>query len=78
MHVKLNTEDKGVGGGAGLVVRASDSEARVRCRSSLGSLCFVLEQDKFIPKSAGNTQEAMAPSLHDCKIVYLDVKNQMN
>ena len=36
MHVKLNKEDKGEGGGAGLVVRASDSEARVRCRSSLG------------------------------------------
>ena len=30
MHVKLNKEDKGEDGGAGLVVRASDSEARVR------------------------------------------------
>ena len=30
IHVKLNKENKGVGGGAGLVVRASDSEARVR------------------------------------------------
>ena len=30
IHVKLNKEDKGEGGGAGLVVRASDSEARVR------------------------------------------------
>ena len=30
MHVKLNKEDKGKGRGAGLVVRASDSEARVR------------------------------------------------
>ena len=30
------------------------------------------------PKSAGNTQEAVAPSQHDCKIVYRDVKNQMN
>ena len=30
IHVKLNKEDKGEGGGAELVVRASDSEARVR------------------------------------------------
>ena len=30
IHEKLNKEDKGVGGGAGLVVRASDSEAKVR------------------------------------------------
>ena len=30
IHVKLNKEDKGVGGTAGLVVRASDSGARVR------------------------------------------------
>ena len=30
INVKLNKEDKGEGGGAELVVRASDSEARVR------------------------------------------------
>ena len=30
IHVKLNKEDKGESGGAGLVGRASDSEARVR------------------------------------------------
>ena len=30
IHVKLNKEDKGEGGGAELVVRVSDSEARVR------------------------------------------------
>ena len=30
IHVKLNKEDKVEGGGAGLVVRASDHEARVR------------------------------------------------
>ena len=30
IHVKLNKEDKWEGGGAELVVRASDSEARVR------------------------------------------------
>ena len=32
----------------------------------------------LLPKSAGNNQEAVAPSQHDCKIVYRDVKNQMN
>ena len=30
IHVKLNKEDKGEGGGTGLEVRASDSEARIR------------------------------------------------
>ena len=30
IHVELNKEDKGMGGGAGLVVRALDSEAKVR------------------------------------------------
>ena len=30
IHVKLIKEDKGEGGGTGLVVRASDSEARIR------------------------------------------------
>ena len=30
LHVKLNKEEKGEDGGAELVVRASDSEARVR------------------------------------------------
>ena len=28
------------------------------------------------PKSTGNNQEAMAPSRHDCKIVYCDVKQK--
>ena len=32
----------------------------------------------LLPRSAGNTQEAVAPSQHDYKIVYRDVKNQMN
>ena len=30
IHAKLNKEDKGEGGGTRLVVRASDSEARIR------------------------------------------------
>ena len=27
--------------------------------------CCVLEQDTLLPESTGNTQEAVAPSLHD-------------
>ena len=37
-----------------------------------------LSKTNLLPKSAGNTEEAVAPSQHDCKIVYRDVKNQMN
>ena len=36
-----------------------------------------LSKKNLLPKIAGNTQEAVAPSQHDCKIVYRDVKNQM-
>ena len=38
--------------------------------------CCVLEQGAFTPKKTGNTQEAVAPSEHDLKIVCRDVKNQ--
>ena len=34
----------------------------------------VLSKDKFIPKSTGNTQEAVAPSRRDLEIVYWGVK----
>ena len=37
-----------------------------------------LSKTNLFPKSAGNTQEAVAPSQHDCKIVSRDIKNQMN
>ena len=37
-----------------------------------------LSKTNLLPKSAGNTQEAVVPCQHDCKIVYRDVKNQMN
>ena len=78
MHVKLNKEDKGEGGDgveAGLVVRASDSEARARVSflTRVTMLCPCARQI-YSPK----VQEAVAPSQHDCKIVYRDVKNQMN
>ena len=35
-----------------------------------------LSKAHLLPKSTGNTQEAVAPSQHDWKIVYRDVKNQ--
>ena len=34
-----------------------------------------LSKAHLLPNSTGNTQEAVAPSQHDGKIVYLDVKN---
>ena len=65
-------------GGAGLVVRVSDSEARVLVSLLTRVAMLSLSKTNLLPKSAGNTQEAVAPSQHDCKIVYRDVKNQMN
>ena len=56
------------------MVRASDSEARTHS----GHYVMSLSKTNLLPKSAGNTQEAVAPSQHDCKIVYRDVKDQMN
>ena len=38
--------------------------------------CCVLEQDTLLTESTGNTQEAVAPSRHDWKIVDWDVKPQ--
>ena len=35
-----------------------------------------LSKAHLLPKSTGNTQEAVVPSQHDWKIVYRDVKNQ--
>ena len=80
IHAKLNKEDKGNGGGAVLVARTSDSEARVRPGVAPHSGHYVMSFSKtnLLPKSAGNTQEAVALSQHDCKIVYRDVKDQMN
>ena len=37
-----------------------------------------LSKAHLVPKSTGNTQEAVAPSQHDLKIVYWDVKNHIN
>ena len=46
IHVKLNKEDKGEGRGAGLVERASDSEARVRVSllTQVTILCHLARQ----------------------------------
>ena len=51
----------------GLVVNASDSESRGRgVRAPLGSNRVVsLSKARLLPKSTGNTQEAVAPSQHD-------------
>ena len=35
-----------------------------------------LSKPHLLPKRTGNTQEAVAPSRHDSKIVYWDVKDQ--
>ena len=60
------------------MVNASDSGSRGRgVRAPLGSNRVVsLSKAHLLPKSTGNTQEAVAASQHDCKIVYRDVKNQ--
>ena len=46
--------------------------------SSLVSPCYVLEQDTITSQSTGNTQEVVASSQHDWKIVYWDFKKQIN
>ena len=56
----------------------------VKCRtpkrevggSNLLHLCCVLEHDTLLPESTGNTQESVAPSRHDLKIIDWDVKHQ--
>ena len=53
-----------LGGRGGLVVNASDSGSGVR--APLGSKRVVsLSKAHLLPKSTGNTQEAVAPSQHD-------------
>ena len=37
---------------------------------------FPWAKKHLLPKSTGNTQEQVAPSQHDWKIVYRDVKQQ--
>ena len=54
------------GGGGGLVVKASDSGASGRKFEPHSGRCVVhLSKAHLLPKSTGNTQEAVAPSQHD-------------
>ena len=46
----------------------SNSGVRGRVRNLPPPYC-VLEQDTLLPESTGNTQEAVAPSRHDFKVV---------
>ena len=48
--MKLNKEDKGEGGGVELVVRVSDSDARVRVSLLTRFTMLFLEHDKFTPQ----------------------------
>ena len=50
------------------MVRASDSEARGRVSLLTRVTVVSWSKTNLLPKSSGNTQEAVAPSQHDCKI----------
>ena len=64
-------------GRGGLVVNTSDSGSRGReFEPHSGRRVVSLSKTYLPPKSIGNTQEAVAPSQHDRKIVYWDVKHQ--
>ena len=59
--------------------RASDSGARGRgFDPHSGRRVVSLSKTHLPPKSTGNTQEAVAPSRHDRKIVYWDFKQKRN
>ena len=59
--------------------RASDSGSRGRgFDPHSGRRIVSLSKIHLPPKSTGNTQEAVAPSRHDRKLVYWDVKQKRN
>ena len=59
------------------MVNTTDSGSRGRgFEPHSGRRVVSLRKTYLPPKSTGNTQEAVAPSQHDCKIVYRDVKLQ--
>ena len=78
----------GGGGGVGLVVNTSDSGSRGRGFEPHSGCRVVSLSKTYLPpppkkknkkkqqKSTDNTQEALAPSHHDLKIVYRDDKHQ--
>ena len=64
-------------GRGGLVVNTSDSGSRGwGFEPHSGRRVVSLSKTYLPPKSTGNTQEVVAPSQHDWKIVYRDVKHQ--
>ena len=65
----------GVVGSSGSAVERRTPESEVGVRN-LPPPCCVIEQDTLLPESTGNTQEAVAPSGNDWKIVDWDVKPQ--
>ena len=62
-------------GGLCLGLRIQRSGVRAPLRSNR---VVSLSKAHLLPKSTGNTLAAMAPSQHDLKINYRDVKNQIN
>ena len=59
--------------------RASDSKARGQgLDPHPGRHVVSLSKTHLLPKSTGNTQETVAASRHDWKIVYWDVKQKQN
>ena len=61
-----------IGERGGLVVELRTLNREVGARN-LPPPCCVLVQDTLLPESTGNTQEAVAPSRRDRKIVDWDV-----
>ena len=60
------------------MVSKSDSGARDRGFDTYLRRVVSLSKTHSLPKSTGNTQEAVALSHHDWEIVYRDFKNQIN
>ena len=58
-------------------LRPRTPDPEVGGSSPTGSPCCVLNT-YLLPKSTGNTQEVVAPSQHDLKNFYRDVKHQTN
>ena len=62
----------------GLVVKASDSRFKGREFESHSGPLVSVNKAHLLPKSIGNTQEAVAPSKHDRNFFDWDFKNQIN
>ena len=62
----------------GLLVERQTPEREVGFDPHSGHSLVSLSKIHLLPKSTGNTQEAVAQSRHDRKIVYSDVKQKRN